>query len=132
VVLDRHAPDQGDDVGSHARLAQTRRAGPSTPKKPECRAVPAKQRLRLDEVQGTAPSGKEPREQDKQTTLVPAKASALDAARRDDELLAQKRVLDDKFGARSGQIGDYATGDARRPACLPERVHRPRCQPESH
>ncbi len=93
--------------------------------------MPAKDRLRLDEEHGTAPSWKEPREQDEQTALMAAKTDALDAARSDDELLAQKRVLDDKFRARSGQVGDNATGDARRPARLPERVHRPRCQPGS-
>jgi hypothetical protein len=59
-----------------------------------------------DRTQGTAPSWKEPRGQDEQTALLAAKGDALDAARSDDELLSQKRVLDDKFRARSGQIGD--------------------------
>lgn len=90
--------------------------------------MPAKHRLGLDEEQGTSPSWKEPREQDEQTALVAAKGSALDAARCDDELLAQKRALDDKLGARSRQIRDYTLGDAR-PACHPEYVHRPCGQP---
>jgi hypothetical protein len=41
----------------------------------------------------------------------------------------RKRVLGDELGARSGQIGDHATRNTRRPACPTERVHRPRCQP---
>ena len=108
---------------SHARLARTGRAGLVTPEQPESRAVPAKNGLGLDEEQGAAPPGKKPREQDKQTTLVAAKGGAFDAARGDDELLAQKRVLGDQLGARTGQIGDEATRDARGPACVAKRPH---------
>ena len=88
---------------------RTGRAGLVTPEQPESRAVPAKNGLRLDEEQGAAPPGKKPREQDEQTALVAAKGGAFDAARCDDELLAQKRVLGDQLGARTGQIGDEAT-----------------------
>jgi hypothetical protein len=87
--------------------------------------VPANNRLRLDEEQGAAPPGKKSREQDKQTALVAAKGGAFDSTRCDDELLAQKRVLGDQLGARTGQIGGEATRDARGAACA-DSAHRER------
>jgi hypothetical protein len=84
--------------------------------------------LRFDEEQGAAPAGKKPREQDKQAALVAAKGGAFDAATGDDELLAQKRVLGDQLRARTGQIGDQATRDARGPACVADRAHDSVCQ----
>ena len=112
-----------EHVSRNARLARTGRAGLVTPEQPETRAVPAKNGLRRDEEQRAAPPGKKPREQDKQTALVAAKDGAFDGARRDDELLAQKRVLGDQLGARTGQIGDEASRDARGPACIAKRPH---------
>ena len=94
-----HALDEGDDIGSHARLTRTCRAGLATPEETETSTVPAKNGLRLDEEQGAAPPGKKPRKQDKQTALVTSKGGSCDAARGDDELLAQKRVLGDQLGA---------------------------------
>ena len=70
-----------------------------------------------------APTGNKPSEQDEQTTLVTAKAGSLDAAGSDDELLAQKCVLGEQLTARTGQIGDKATRDRRRPARVAERAH---------
>jgi len=66
---------------------------------------------------------KKAREQDQQGALVAAKNGALGASRGDDGPLAQKRVLGDQLGARTGEIGDYATRD-RRAACAAERVRK--------
>jgi hypothetical protein len=84
-----------------------------------------------DEEQGAAPRGKKSREQDKQTALVAAKGGAFDGTRCDDELLAQKRVLADQLGARTGQIGGEATRDARGPACVAKRPHHSFCKLDS-
>jgi hypothetical protein len=102
AVLGRHAPDKRDNIRSETRLARTARAGFSTPEEPERFTLPSKHRLRLDEEQRMDPTGNQPSEQDEQTTLVTAKARSLDAAGSDDELLAQKCVLDEQLTARTG------------------------------
>jgi hypothetical protein len=59
-----------------------------------------------------------------QASLVDAKGRAFDAARGDEELPPEKRVLDDKLGTRVGQIGDEAAlrrrraGNALRSPCI--------------
>jgi hypothetical protein len=62
---------------------------------------------------------------------VAAKGGAFEAATGDDELLAQKRVLGDQLGPRTGQIGDQATRDARGPACVAKRLHHSFCKLDS-
>ncbi len=60
--------------------------------------MPAKHGFRLDQKDGAVPIANETREQDHKSTLVCLELRARDRARRDDELLAQKRVLyDERF-----------------------------------
>jgi hypothetical protein len=52
AVVGRHALDEDSDVRSEARLAHVDRRGFSTPKKPKSLAMPADDRLGLDEQDG--------------------------------------------------------------------------------
>jgi hypothetical protein len=79
-VVGRHAPDEGDDIGSDPRLAWSGRAAYATPEETERRTVPSKHGLRFDQEQSMAPLGKESCEQDEHAALVAAKARAFDAA----------------------------------------------------
>ncbi len=101
-----HAVDEGDDIGRETRM--------------------------LDQQQGLAPPTMEAREQHEQASLMDAKARAFDAARGDDELLPENRVLGEELGTRAGQIGDEAARDAGGPARVAEPPHRPGCEPGDH
>ncbi len=76
-ILSCHAPNERDDVRGEARLVRRSTSRPPTPPEPESFAMPAKQGIGLDQEQGVTPQGHEPREQDKQSALVPRKVGRL-------------------------------------------------------
>ena len=114
-VLSRHPLDEGDDLGTEARFARS--SSPGTPPPPELKsfAVPAKHSLGLHQEQGAAPPRNQPREQDEQSAFAPKKNGALDGAGRDDELLAEHRILSDELGARAADVDDQAADERRGP-----------------
>ena len=63
----------------------------------------------------------EPRKQDNQGSLVRAEGGALDAAGRDDQLLAEQDVLGEEFLARPGQIHGEPGHERQRARDLTER-----------
>src|SRR5579859_5131595 len=75
-ILSRHASNERDDIRGEARLMRPSSSAAPSPPESESFAVPAEHGLGLHDEQGITPSRNEPREQDKQSALVPEKDGA--------------------------------------------------------
>ncbi len=118
-VLRRHLPDQGDGPGGEQQASRPRARLPP-PERAEPGAMPAQQRLRLDEEQclpsDAGPAGEEHQER----PIRRCHGRPLDAPTQVDELLAQEGVLDEQRRSPTQQVSPR-----------PHRLGRRRWRPEA-
>jgi len=106
-------PDQRDRLGRNlgaACLLYRSRLLPPVPT--EQIAMPAQERVGLDDQQGLLPGPDATSEQHQERPIGRGAARALGAAPQDEELLAQQRVLGDEGGPTAHEVGEGTNHDA--------------------
>ena len=102
----RHVADQSAKVlidGSPTGAVATRASRPA-PTEPI--AMPAEDRLRLDEDQGRLPASPSVGEQDPEHSVRPAETRPLHLALQGSQLVTQRKILKDKFSTASARDAD--------------------------
>ena len=92
-------------------------AGLEPPEQPETLAMPAQERIGLDDKEGFLPSPDPAGEEDEPRAIGWGESWLVNLAVEDDELLAEERVLGNEFGIATSEIEGRAEKDgiARRP-----------------
>ena len=97
-ILGCHSPDQGDRFRRERRAARPWARLPP-PKCPEARAMPAQQRLRLDDEKDPPPDADPAGEQHQERAIRRRHGRVLDTPPQHEQLLAQQRVLSQQLRA---------------------------------
>jgi hypothetical protein len=119
AVLPGHLLDQSDgfqgDPGAPTPIARL-----EPPEQPEALAMPAQERIGLEDEEGFLPTPEPAGEEDKPEAIGWGESWLVDLAVKDDELLAEERVLGNELGIATSEIEGGAEKDriARRPGEL--------------
>jgi len=97
TVLVGEPSDQLDGFRRDARRRGLGRPGSRSPEEPEALPMPAEDRVRFHDEKRLSPTRDETGEAHEKPALVRGEPGFLDRPRRDDELLAQERVLGDEL-----------------------------------
>jgi len=110
AVLPGHLLDQRDGFGGDPG-APTPVAGLEPPEQPEALAMPAQERIGLEDEDGFLPSPDPAGEEDEPRAIGWGESWLVNLAVEDDELLAEERVLGNELGIAASEIEGRAEKD---------------------
>jgi len=121
VVLPGHLLDQGDGFGGYPGPPAPV-AGLEPPEQPETLAMPAQERIGIEDEDGFLPTPDPAGEEDEPRAIGWGEAGLVDLAVEDDELQAEEGVLGNELGVATSEIEGRAEKDsvARWPGELEE------------
>ncbi len=116
-----HLPNEIDGRGSHALAPGFRSPALPAPEQAKALPMPAYHRVWLDQSQDTSPLAPRPRKPDPEDTIRRFPSRSLGVPAQDQELVPQRRVLQDQIPAGL-EVGDGQTKRKTQPATHPPRV----------
>jgi len=113
-VVGGHPSDQGDRLGREGRAMRRGRSPGFPPPVPAKQlAVPAQERVGLDDQYGLTPSADTAGQEHQQCSVDGAEAGPLDAAAQDGELVPKEGVLGHERRLTPRQVDEGADSDGR-------------------